>query len=386
MSEHFLGFERADGTIGVRNYLLVLSVTGLTGPTARRIGRLLPQAVIVAHPYGSGVIGEDARLQNRVLKGLACHPNVGGVVVIGAEPSKVEVVVAAAAANGRPVEGVSLEGAGHDALRLTDLAVHAAAKLLRALSAERRREVPISGLRLGLECGRSDPTSGLAANPLVGRLAQRIVDAGGTAMIGETTEWLGAEHLLAERARTAEVAFAILEAAKRREAQAVAAGIDLTGNNPSETNIQAGLSTIEEKSLGAIAKSGRGPIDGVLGYGERPAVAGLWLMDAPAYAPESVTGFTAGGCNLVLFTTGVGNSYVSALAPTVKLSANPATVERLDLQLDLTADAILRGGVTLDVAADAAMATLLDIASGTLTWGEILGEGDEVVARFGASL
>ncbi|MEO1089761.1 MAG: UxaA family hydrolase [Pseudomonadota bacterium] len=382
----FLGFERSDGRAGVRNHLVILSVTGLTGPTARRVGRVLPAAIVITHPFGSGLLGEDAVIQDRAIAGLASHPNVGALVVLGAEPSKVQAAVLAAEDRGRRVQGFSLADAGHDVLRLTDLAVRAGAASLRALSADRRIPLPASRLVLGLECGRSDPTSGLAANPLVGRLADRVLGQGGIAMIGETTEWLGAEHLLARRARTPEVAEAILDAAGRREAQALAAGLDLTGSNPSETNVRAGLTTIEEKSLGAIAKSGRAPIEGVLTYAEAPTAPGLWVMDAPAYAPESVTGFTAAGANLVLFTTGVGNGYVSALAPTLKISANAATVARLDLQLDIAADGVLAGEETLDVAADRAFETLLDVASGTLTFGEILGEGDEVIARFRASL
>ncbi len=386
MNATFWGFLRPDGRVGVRNHVLVLSVTGLTGPAARRVGRMLPLATVIAHPYGNGVIGPDAAIQGRVLQGLASHPNLGGLVVLGGEPAKVAQAVEAAEAAGRPVVGLTLADAGHDALRLTDLAVRAAAHLLRLASRNRRVERPVGDLVLGLECGRSDPTSGLVANPLVGRLADRIVAAGGTAMIGETTEWLGAEHLLAARARTPEVADAILAAAAGREALAVAAGIDLTGNNPGETNIAAGLTSIEEKSLGAIAKSGTAPIEGLLGYGERPAHAGLWVMDAPAYAPESLTGFTAAGATAAIFTTGVGNSYVSALAPTIKLTANAETSARIERQLDLSAEAVLAGRQSLDEAAEGLFRDLLEVASGTLTYGEVLAEGDEVVARFGASL
>ncbi len=386
MNDTFLGFPRPDGRVGVRNHVLVLSVTGLTGPTARRVGRMLPLATVIAHPYGNGVIGEDATIQRRVLRGLAAHPNLGGLVVLGGEPAKVEDAVSTATAAGRPVVGFSLADAGHDALRLTDLAVRATARLLREASRARRVECPLADLVLGLECGRSDPTSGLVANPLVGRLADRIVAAGGTAIIGETTEWLGAEHLLAARTRDAAAAEAVRAAAARREALAIAAGIDLTGNNPGETNIRAGLTTIEEKSLGAIAKSGSGPIEGLLDYGERPPRAGMWVMDAPAYAPESLTGFTAAGATLMVFTTGVGNSYVSALAPTLKLSANAETVARVDCQLDVTAEAVLEGRASLDERAEDLLQAVLDVGSGTLTFGEVLAEGDEVLARFGASL
>ncbi|MEO8544335.1 MAG: altronate hydrolase, partial [Burkholderiaceae bacterium] len=163
-------------------------------------------------------------------------------------------------------------------------------------------------------------------------------------------------------------------------------GVDLLGNNPGPTNIAAGLSTIEEKSLGAIAKSGSAAIDGVLAYGEAPAAAGLYAMDAPAYSPESLSGFVAAGAQMLLFSTGVGNSYVSALSPTIKLSANPVATRSLGEQLDFDASAVFRGAQSPDAAAAELLALLIDVASGTLTWGEILDEGDEVVSRMGEAL
>ena len=244
----------------------------------------------------------------------------------------------------------------------------------------------VSELFLGLECGRSDPSSGLAANPLAGLISDAVVEAGGAAVIGETTEWLGAEHRLIARAKTPDIADAIRAAAARREAMAIEAGIDLVGENPSRTNIDAGLSTIEEKSLGAIAKSGQAPISGVLAYGEAPATPGFWLMDAPAYAPESLTGFAAAGANIALFTTGVGNSYGSALMPTIKLSANPETTARLAEQIDFDAGTVLAGVTTLEPQATKLLEIIFDIASGSLTFAEILGDQGEVISRFGAAL
>jgi altronate dehydratase large subunit len=382
----FQGYRRSDGRIGIRNHLLILSATGLTGPTARRIGRLLPRAVVLALPHGSGHLGEDAAAQDRAVRGLACHPNVGAVLVIGADPPLVEAVAGAAETAGKLVEALTFDGCGHDALTLLERGVRAGARLQHAIS--RRQPAPegMAGLFLGLECGRSDPSSGLVANPLLGRIADSIVAAGGRAVIGETTEWLGAEHRLAARATTPELSRAITRAAARREAMAVAAGIDLTGSNPSATNIAAGLSSIEEKSLGAIAKSGRSPIESLLDYAEAPAGPGLHVMDAPAYAPESVTGFVAAGANLVLFTTGVGNSYTSALAPTLKLSANPVTCERLKEQLDFDASAVFTGAEPIEAAAERLFELVRVTASGALTWGEILDDRDEVVSRFGPSL
>jgi altronate dehydratase large subunit len=213
-----------------------------------------------------------------------------------------------------------------------------------------------------------------------------VVDAGGSAIIGETTEWLGAEDLLTKRAASPELAEAILGAAARREAMARDAGIDLTGTNPSATNIAGGLSTIEEKSLGAVAKSGSRKIRGLLAYAEAPPAPGLYVMDAPAYAPESLTGFTAAGCQLALFTTGVGNSFTSALAPTIKLGANPEACARLGQQLDFDASATFTGELAIEAAAEQLMTTIVEIASGARTWGEILIEGEEVISRFGPAL
>ena len=386
MQDGFLGYRWDDGSVGTRNHLLVLSVTGLTGPAARRIGRQLAGAVVVTSPYGSGLLGEDETANMRALQGLAAHPNVGAVLVVGGDEDRVEAVAGAARRSGRGVETLTLDHCDHDALRLAEMGVRAGARLLREASRRRRVRVGLADLFLGLECGRSDPSSGLVANPLLGRMADRVVAAGGRAVIGETTEWLGAEGLLAARARSPELAHAIEAAAARREALAIAAGIDLTGHNPSATNIAAGLSSIEEKSLGAVAKSGSGPIDGLLGYAQAPGGPGLYVMDAPAYAPESVTGFVAAGANLVLFTTGVGNFYGSALAPTIKVTANPETARRLPTLIDADASAAFEGRVPIETVEDGLLALLLDVAGGSLTWAETVGEQDEVISRFGPAL
>jgi altronate dehydratase large subunit len=295
-------------------------------------------------------------------------------------------VADAAAARGTPCVGLSMDSCGHDALTLTERGLREGARLAMEISGLEREPAPLSALTIGLECGRSDPSSGLVANPLLGLIADRVAAAGGRAIIGETLEWLGAEHLLMPRARTPAAAEALRAAVAARESAAVAAGIDLMGNNPSPTNIAAGLSSIEEKSLGNIAKSGSGPIEGVIGYAVAPPAPGLWVMDAPAYAPESVTGFVAAGAQIILFTTGVGNSYVSLLAPTLKLSANPEACARLPEQLDFDASAAFAGREIMVAAADALERRMLEIASGRATWGEILKEGDEVVSRFGPAL
>jgi altronate dehydratase large subunit len=382
----FLGYHRADGRVGIRNHLLILSLGGLTEPTARRIGGAIAGTVVVAFPYSGGVIGTDAAVHRAAMIGLACHPNVGATLLIGDNPRVTAEIADVVAKAGQPHEALTMDDCGHDAIVLTERGLRAAAKLAHAISGLERKPAPFGALMLGLECGRSDPSSGLVANPLLGLIADRLVDAGGIAMIGETMEWLGAEHLLARRARTPAAAEAIRTAALAKEQAAIDAGMDLTGSNPSPTNIAAGLSSIEEKSLGNIAKSGSRPIEGLVGYSETPPSPGMWVMDAPAYAPESLTGFVVAGAQLLLFTTGVGNSYVGALAPTLKLSANPVACASLDTQLDYDASAVFLGRATMDEAADGLQRAMLAIASGRATWGEILKEGGEVVSRFGAAL
>lgn len=381
----FLGFRRPGGTVGVRNRLLVLSILGLTTPAARRIARSLPGSLLVAAPHGRGQLGEDAAAYRRQMVGLGRNPNIGAVLVIGADRLRVDTIASAIAEGGTLVEAVALDDVHEDALALTDRGVRAGARLTHAISRLRREPMPASALLVGIECGHSDATSGLVANPLVGAVADRLVDAGAVAMVGETLEWLGGEHVLAARARDAAVGEAITAAVLRRERAAAATGVDLTGNNPGQENIRGGLSTIEEKSLGAIAKAGSRPIAGLLALAERPASPGLYLMDAPAFSPESLTGFAAAGAQLMMFTTGPGNSFVNAIAPTLKVSGHAETPSRLPEQIDFDAGAVLAGRESLDEAADRLFALLLDVASGSATWGEVLDEGDEVMARLGQS-
>jgi len=382
----WMGYHRADGAVGVRNDLLVLSVAGLTGPCARRVAAALPLAKCVTMPFGGGLLGADRQLHIESLIGFGANPNVGAVLLIGSDVPKVQLIAQRLKATGKPVAAVCLDDCDHDVLTLSHRALRAGADLLHEISRNRRQSAPVSALCVGLECGRSDPSSGLVANPLIGLLTDRLVALGATAIFGESMEWLGAEHWLAARAVSPTVAQALTSAAARRASLAQAQGEDLLGNNPGPTNIAAGLSTIEEKSLGAVAKSGTASIQGVLRMAERPSKPGLYAMDGSAYSPESVSGFVAAGAQLVLFSTGVGNSYVSLLAPTLKICANPQAAAVLRNQLDFDASAVFAGHSTLHNAAEALMLLLLEVASGTLTWGEILNEGDEVVSRLGEAL
>jgi altronate dehydratase large subunit len=382
----FLGYRRADGRVGTRNHVVVLSVIGLAAPAARRIAGAVAGTLLVATPYGRGQFGEDKIVHERQLVGLGRNPNAAAVLVVGADRKTADRIAAAIAASGKPVDVVALDDVHEDALELSHRGIKRAAALVRGASRVRREVCRASDLFLGIECGHSDATSGLAANPTAGAAADRLVDAGARVVFGETVEWLGAEHLLARRAATPAVGAAIVAAVARREAAVVATGFDLTGNNPGEENIRGGLSTIEEKSLGAVAKGGTRPITGVLAIGEEPQAAGLYVMDAPAFSPESLTGFAASGANLMLFTTGAGNSFCNALAPTIKISARADTVAALPHQIDFDASAALAGRRDpTDLGADL-VGLILAVASGERTWGEILREDEEAFARVGGSL
>jgi altronate dehydratase large subunit len=380
------GYHRADGSVGARNDLLVMSIAGLTGPTARRVAAALPGSKCVTMPFGGGLLGTDAQVHIRSLIGFGTNPNVGAVLLIGSDAPKVQEISRAISATGKPLAAVCLDDCDHDALTLTERAIRAGAQLRMQISRLRRQSANLAHLCIGLECGRSDPSSGMVANPLIGLVADQLERAGAQVMFGEAIEWLGAEHLLAKRGANEQVSRELVAAVQRREQLARAQGQDLLGNNPGPTNIAAGLSTIEEKSLGAIAKSGSATIQGVLSVAQRPSGPGLYAMDASAYSPESLSGFVSAGAQVLLFSTGVGNSYVSLLSPTLKISANPRATRTLAQQLDFDASAVFEGRQTPGDAAQMLLHRLLDVASGTLTWGEVLGEGDEVVARMGEAL
>lgn len=384
MAAEFAGFPRPDGSAGVRNTVLVLSILGLTGASARRIARQVPGTTLMSLPVGRGQFGEDRAMMRRMLIGLGRNPNAAAVLLVGADRLRLDAIAERIAGAGKPVETVALDDCHEDNLAMSERGVRVAARLVRDASRLRRQPLPASLLRVGIECGHTDATSGIAANPLVGRVVDRLVDGGGSAVFGETMEWLGAEEVLAARAATPEIGRQIVAAVLRREAWAAASGEDLTGNNPGQENIRGGLSSIEEKSLGAIAKGGSRPVRGVVPHGAPLPGPGLWVMEGPAFSPPSVSGFVAAGAQMVLFTTGAGNSYCDALAPTVKVSANPATIRRLATQIDFDGSGMLEGTQDPEAAADALYAQLLDHASGSATWGEVLDEGEYAFARLGA--
>lgn len=379
----FRGYRRPDGRVGVRNNVLVLSPTGLTSALAHRISSQVGGTICVTSGFGRGQVAEDARLHTETLTGLAAHPNIGGVVVVSASQDISDGFAQSITERGTPAVSLSLSAMREDALALTDAGIRAAARLVRQASEARRETASLSELCIAVECGHSDATSGLICNPLVGRMMTSVVEAGGQAIFSETVEWTGAEHILARRAVTPELGARIRRAVAERERAVSEAGGDIRAQNPGPQNKAGGLTTIEEKALGAISKGGNQPIRDLLHPAQRPSGPGLFLMDTPYFSPESITAMVAAGAQLVIFTTGAGNSYCSLVAPTVKMSARADAVATLPEQIDIDATGALGAGAEFDARM---VARLMDFASGTLTFGEVLGEGNEVVSRLGPSI
>jgi altronate dehydratase large subunit len=385
MSGVFMGYPRASGRAGVRNHLLVLSVCGLNSAGARKVAAGLPGAVTVLQPYGRGQLGADFDYQDAVLTRLAMHPNVGAVVLLAPDATIRRRYQDRIAVSGRPVAGFSLQEAGEDGERIVAEAIAAGRALQARLSDMPRNPVPVSDLVIAMECGHSDASSGILANPLAGDIADRITALGGAAVMSETMEWLGTEPSLMSRAAP-DVADRLRALVAARHAIALEAGKSLHLGNPGPQNHEGGITTLEEKSFGAVSKGGTGPIIGALAAAEPIPGPGLYLMDTPTLSPESITAMVAGGAQVVIFTTGHGNPYGSAIAPTIKLTANPETAARLPRQIDFDASPGWMGQVRRSDLAERLFAHLLKVCSGASVAVERLEEGDEVLSRLGPSV
>jgi altronate dehydratase large subunit len=372
----FLGFRRADGRIGVRNHVLIMSVIDVVNPLVRRIASLVQGTVPIPTALGRAHDGAMTARYDTTFAGLIDNPNVAGAVVLGFEPGVVDRLVERAATSGKPIHGLAVlrDGSTSDLL-------HRAAALARDMvggaGRSGRSEASLADLVLGLKCGGSDPTSGLVGNPTTGIVSDRIVAAGGTVILTETEDMLGAEHLLARRAASPEIGDALIAAVRRIEEQAAAVGKPLSALH--EDHIAAGLTTNEEKALGAIRKAGTSPLQQVISYGERPAARGLVFMDAMGGGIPELTGLAAAGAQLLLFVTGTGHPTGNPVAPTLKVTGNPRTGERFSASIDVDLGAGLEGTLSLEDGADRLMSALLAAANGGLTRGEILGDVEVAV-------
>jgi altronate dehydratase large subunit len=294
------------------------------------------------------------------------------LVSLGCESTAVEDVAKAISEAGKPVETIVIQEIGGAARSIAEGILLAQQMVLDA-SRLKRVPCPVSDLVLGLKCGSSDTTSGLAPNPALGIASDLLVEAGGTSILGEVTEFIGAEHLLAKHAENDTIAKQILALVDRMERRAKSVGVDIRGGQPTGGNIKGGLTTIEEKSLGAIAKGGSAPVKGVYEYGVAPKTRGLSVMDSPGREPEILTGLAAAGCNVIAFTTGRGAPQGFPFVPVVKITGNSHTWDKLRDHMDVNVSSILDGTEALPSAGRRIFNEILEVASGKWTKAEISG-------------
>lgn len=395
---YFQGYARAGGRVGTRNYLAVISSVNCSASVARYVvERFKNEELHRDFPHVDGVVafthktgcavqpGEPLAMLQRVFAGLARHPNIAGYVMIGlgCEVNQLQVLREAfhldrvAAGESAPVF-MDIQNAG-GVRKTVDAAAAAVGKLLPQANALRRSRQPISKLILAEECGGSDGNSGITANPALGVASDELVRYGGTAVLAETPEIYGAEHLLTRRAMSREVGEKLLRIVRWWEdhVRVHQATID---NNPTQGNKAGGLTTIYEKSLGAVAKGGQSPLAAVYHYAEPITASGFCFMDTPGYDPVSMTGLVAGGCNVGVFTTGRGSVYGCKPAPCIKVATNSVLYHWLEDDMDLNAGTILDGTETVAQVGQRIFETILAVAGGEKTKSELAGMGDEEFA------
>ena len=385
----FKGYRRPDGKVGIRNQVLVLPSVVCANRVARGIAQAVAGATWVEHQHGCTQLGADAELTARVLVAHGTHPNVFGVIVVGLGCETIRAQDIAAEIKKqcpyKMVETIIIQDEG-GSVKATSTGVSRARAILGAASMTEREPVDASELILGTECGGSDACSGISANPALGVASDLLIAAGGSVILAETTEIIGAEHLIAARAVTPQVARKCFDVINACEASANKMGVDMRGSQPTPGNIAGGLSSIEEKSLGCIYKAGTQPLQDVIDYAAPVTKKGLVWMDTPGQDVEQLTGMVAGGCHLVVFTTGRGTCCGSPIAPTIKVSTNTELFARMNDNIDINAGTIITGEESVDEVGRRIFAEMLEVASGKLAKAEVLGFNDFALRRIGPTM
>jgi altronate dehydratase large subunit len=384
----FLGFRRPDGSVGVRNHMIVLPSVACAGHVAELIARELSRCtkatdvIAIGNQHGCSQLGMDREQTLRTLVGTAASPNVGAALIVGlgCETISAREIAEEVSHTQKPVEAITIQelgGTGGAVKR----GVEVGRAMLRAIESLDREPVGIGELILGTECGGSDTCSGFSANPAVGHASDLLIQHGGTVVLAETTEFIGAEHLLWRRAATRELGDRIVAMTKRVEQSAIDLGVDLLGANPAPGNIAGGITTIEEKSLGCIYKSGTAPIHGAFAYGERIRGKGLVIMDTPGNDVVSLTGMAAGGVHLAVFTTGRGTPAGAPIIPVIKISTNSGLFARMGDNLDINAGTIIDGQETIEEVGRRIFERVVAVASGQQTRAERWGHREYSIGR-----
>jgi len=384
---NFQGYRRPEGSVGIRNHTLILPTVICACETASRIAARVKGAVTFIHQHGCAQIGQDMEQTFKTLAGIGCNPNVAATLIIGlgCETIGAEKILKAIEREGKPVEMLNIQDE-RGTRRTIEKGAAIAKRMAKTAIKMKREPCNVSELVVGLECGGSDVTSGIAANPAVGVASDMIIGEGGTTILSETTELIGAEHSIAKRASTPHVGERIYEIVKRMEQRIKAMGVDFIGGQPSPGNVKGGLTTIEEKSLGCIYKAGTAQIKEVLEYGEKPSKKGLVIMDTPGHDVESVTGMIAGGAQLIAFTTGLGTPVGSAIVPVIKITGNPRTYRNMKENIDINAGTVIDGKETIEEVGKRIFKEIIKVASGKQTKAESLGYHEFAIHRIGPTL
>lgn len=383
MSYTFQGYRRPDGKFGARNLVAVIPTTICANDVAQAICRQIQGTVGYFHHQGCCQLPSDLKRVTEVLIDLGLSANVGAALIVslGCEGTDHQRVYETIKASGKPCEIIHIQELGGTSAGI-QAGMDAAQRLVMQISGQQRETCDISNLTMAIKCGGSDTTSGMASNCVIGYVADKLVDLGATVVFGETTEFLGGEHILANRAvggPDGPVAKKIYEIVERMENRAKAIGEDMRGGQPTPGNIAGGLSSIEEKSLGAIVKSGHRPIQGVLEYTDRITdQKGLWIKDTPGREPEILTGMAATGAQVLMFSTGRGAPQGFCSMPVIKICGNPITYARMSHDMDLNAGRIITGEKTIEQVGEEAFEMLLKVLSGQMTKNEALSYFDSI--------
>ena len=377
MSYTFQGYRRPDGKFGARNLVAVIPTTICANDVAQAICRQIQGTIGYFHHQGCCQLPSDLKRVTEVLIDLGLSANVGAALIVslGCEGTDHQRVYETIKASGKPCEIIHIQELGGTSAGI-QAGMDAAQRLVMQISGQQRETCDISNLTMAIKCGGSDTTSGMASNCVIGYVADKLVDLGATVVFGETTEFLGGEHILANRAvggPDGPVAKKIYEIVERMENRAKAIGEDMRGGQPTPGNIAGGLSSIEEKSLGTIVKSGHRPIQGVLEYTDRITdQKGLWIKDTPGREPEILTGMAATGAQVLMFSTGRGAPQGFCSMPVIKICGNPITYARMSHDMDLNAGRIITGEKTIEQVGEEAFEMLLKVLSGQMTKNEAL--------------
>lgn len=380
----FYGYRRPDGRVGVRNRVLILPASVCATDTARIIAQQVEGAISFNNQQGCSQVAPDQQFTMDVMAGYAANPNIYGTVVVslGCENCQMDLVVKAIEERtNKPLKQVIIQEVG-GTLKAVEIAVRYAKEMVAEASMLQKEEFPLSELIVGTECGGSDPTSGLAANPAIGAMSDLVVQAGDTSILSETSEFIGAEHILARRAINKEVHDRIYEITSRFEAHFHAVGEDVRQGNPSPGNKAGGITTLEEKSLGCIHKGGHSPINAVYDYAKQvESKQGLVIMDTPGNDPASVAAMVAGGAQVIVFSSGRGSPVGHPIAPVVKVTGNKITFANMEDNIDFCAAPLICGEKTVEQLGTDLLNMVVETACGKQTKAEALGFVETAIAR-----